>query len=304
MSAPLHAAGLSLPLMQTAAGPRIDPAGEIEGLATAVNAFLNGVIPDLRDRVRAGEDASGGGVYAVQLPESLEPETEGEPWRRLTGEPLGDDPVMVGSSETGRFTLPRDALLEILDGILDLAALQAEHRATTSGLARAVSERTDPPKRAMDLRRLEQRARELEEMQDPGEAAARRRTLLIEMDVARVLPAGGDVEPELRDLPLLASYDAAARRMLAYLASDERRRLLPGARRGDVVGAPVSLDWFRADPAPDFERTAIGEAMLTAADLGDAFAGRFFAQWNGSWYEVVWRRDNGTTPALVGLSAA
>jgi hypothetical protein len=291
------AAGLSLPLISTGDGPRLDDRGELEGLATVINGFLNGVIPDLRDRVRAGEEASGGGLYAVELPDVLDPAVEGEVWRRLTGAELGDDAVMVGSSETPSFTLPRAALLEILDRMLDLRAMEAEH----SLLARAVASRPGAPGRAEELARLEERVRELEAMTDPAEAFARRRVVLIEMDALGVLSAGAKVDEELRAYPVLAGYHAAARRLRAYLASGERRALLPEARPSGPLGAPVSLDWFRQDLPPTFERTAVGEAMLAASHPEDTLAGRFFAQWTGRWYEVVWRRDDGETPALLEL---
>jgi hypothetical protein len=127
--------------------------------------------------------------------------------------------------------------------------------------------------------------------------------VLIELDGLRVLSGGEDVGRELRNLGLstLLGYHTAAGRLLAYLASDERRARRPDARPGPVAGAPVSLDWFRRTPAEDFERTALGEWLLAAASPEDTVQGRFYTQWEGRWYELVWRRDDGETPALLEL---
>jgi hypothetical protein len=329
MARTLSAAGLALPLVTTADGPRIAPGGELDGLAAVVNGFLNGMLPDLRERLRAGAGAARAGVYAREVPAGLDVEEAGCAWHRLTGRQLGADPIMAGSSETGSFTLPRSALLEILDRMLDLRATDAEHAppeppssaaaeppedagpppATGDGdqrlLARALAQRAGAPGRAEELARLEQRARELDAMDDPAAAAARRRAVLIELDGARVLSGGDDVTRELRDLGLitLIGYHAAAERLRTYLASDERRALQADARPSAVLGAPVSLDWFRRAPEENFERTALGEALLAGAHPEDTVQGRFYTQWQGRWYELTWRRDDGETPALLELTS-
>jgi hypothetical protein len=214
-------------------------------------------------------------------------------------------------------------LLEILDRMLDLRATEAEHAQApppaddapppAAGspvdeaqlmLARAVAGRPGAPGRAEELARLEQRGRELDAMDDPAEAAARRRAVLIELDGLRVLSGDEDVGRELRDLGLrtLSDYHAAAGRLLAYLGSDQRRAVRPAARRGPVLGAPISLDWFRRAPVESFDRTALGEALLAAASPENMIQARFYTQWHGRWYEVVWRRDDGETPALLQLT--
>ncbi len=328
----VEAGGLRLPLIHTADGPRIEPDGELSGLAEFVNGFLNGVFEgDVRALVRAGEGVGRGGVYARSLPDGLDPIEEGAPWHRLTGSELGDDAVMAGSSVTGAFVLPRSALLEILDRMLDVRAQAAEHADGAAPaaaamakaseppsesiadeaqdvLARAVATRPGAPGRADELDRLEARAGELAAMEDSAEAAARRRTLLIELDVMGLLSGAETAARELAELrlPALAGYHAAARRLLEYLANDERRELVRGAVPGPVLGAPVSLDWFRQGPeVPDGYSvdgwTALGEALLTAATPSPTPEGEFFSQWAGRWYRVRWRRDDGNTPALLEL---
>ena len=320
----LSAAGLELPLVSTADGPRMDDEGEFEGLAVLVNGFLNGLLPDLRERLREGDGAGRGGVYASGLLDGLDPDREGATWRRLTGEPLGDDPVITGSTETGSFTLPRAALMEILDRMLDLRATVAEHAEAPAPpadeassdpspvdeaqamLARAVAARPGAPGRAEELARMERRASELDAMDDPSEASARRRAVLIELDGLRVLSGAEEVGRELRDLglPTLSGYHAAASRLLAYLDSDDRRMLIPGAQPGPALGAPVSLDWFRRSPTEGFDEAALGEWLLAAAAPEDTIEGRFFTQSRGRWYELRWRRDDGETPALLELKPA
>jgi hypothetical protein len=119
----LDVCGLRLPLIHTADGPRIGPGDEFEGLADLVNGFLNGLFEgDVLALLREGGGVARGGVYAREVPDGLDAEEEGAPWRRLTGSPLGDDPVMAGSSVSGAFVLPRAALVEILERMLDLRA--------------------------------------------------------------------------------------------------------------------------------------------------------------------------------------
>jgi hypothetical protein len=177
-------------------------------------------------------------------------------------------------------------------------------------LALAVTNRPGTPGRADELRRLEARAAELDAMTDEASADARRRTLLIELDVAGVLSGREAVEQELAELrlPVLGGYAAAARRLRTYLVSPERRRYVPDALAEDVVGARVSLDFFRSGPRPvadmsELEWTALGEALLTAATPDPTPRGAFYTQWDNHWYLVAWRRDDGNTPALLKLVA-
>ena len=310
----LEVAGLTLPIVDTALGPRISPEGELAGLAIVVNAFLNGALPQLWDGVVRREPVSVSDVHAEPLPEATNPSAALEPWRRISGSSLAEDPVVVGIPGQ-EFVLPQAALLTVLDRMQHLNARgpeQAHHAATDSPgelLARAVANRPGAPGRTEELARLEARARELDEMTEPAEAAARRRALLIELDGAGVLSGSPEVAEELNELqlPTLLSYQRAARRLLDYLISPERGALVPDAVAEPVLGARVSLDFFRDGPRVPPGHTehgwaALGEAMLVAATPGPSVQGQFYSQWDGRWYEVRWRRDDGNTPALLELA--
>lgn len=307
--------GLALPIVDTALGPRISPEGELAGLAIAVNAFLNGALPQLWDAVVRREPVSVGDVHARPLAVSDgDPAASLEPWRRRSGSGVAEDPVEVGTSAV-RFVLPRTALLNILDRMqrLDSGGPEPEPAGTTGSpgevLARAVANRPGAPGRTDELERLETRARELDAMTDPAQAAARRRTLLIELDDAGVLSGRPEVADELDELHLttLLGYCRAAGQLLDYLISPERRRFVPDALAEPVLGARVSLDFYRDGPRVPPGRTergwtALGEALLVASSPDAAVAGGFYSQWDGRWYEVRWRRDDGNTPALLDLS--
>jgi hypothetical protein len=69
----------------------------------------------------------------------------------------------------------------------------------------------------------------------------------------------------------------------------------------------VSVDFYRRGPRVPQEQsehgwTAMGEAMLLAGSPGPTVEGAFYSQWQGRWYQVRWRRDDGNTPALLELS--
>jgi hypothetical protein len=200
--------------------------------------------------------------------------------------------------------LPRAAFLAALERMLDLRAQAMEH--TVEPAAPEAVTAADAPAggegRAEILAALERRAAELDAMTAQPEAAARRRVLLRELDVAGLM-SDEDVSAELAAFPTLLGYHAAARALLAYLAGEARYEVLPGALPTGVLGAPVSLDFFRGRPAPEPEWTALGEWLLTtAAPVGGE--GEFAAQSAGQWYEVHWRADDGVTPALLELRRA
>jgi hypothetical protein len=44
--------------------------------------------------------------------------------------------------------------------------------------------------------------------------------------------------------------------------------------------------------------------MLTASSADPAPDGGFYSQWDGRWYELRWRRDDGNTRALLSLREA
>lgn len=340
----LSVGGLDLPVLDTADGPRVGPAGELEPLALLVNAHLNGLLPELPRELESGRGVTGAGVLAVPLPDGIDEAEAAATWERLAGRRLEGDPVLVGSTITPSLVVPRAVLLELLERMLDLQAAAAEHEdgavgaapgatpgatappaapaadqvdETGHALARALATRPGAPGRADDLPALERRAAELDRMaagergvEQMAAEGARRRVLLIEIDVAGLL-RGANVDAERAELdalglPTLASYLTAAVALLNYLGGETRRRLVPGAAPQPVLGAPVTLDWFRRTPSPPAgmsveEWTALGEALLAAATDLRGGEGEFYAQHEGRWYGVRWRRDDGSTPALLGL---
>ena len=57
---------------------------------------------------------------------------------------------------------------------------------------------------------------------------------------------------EQLQLPNLLAYHTAAMELLSYLASTEIKRLLPNSGSDSVIGASVSIDWFRLhEPTPE-----------------------------------------------------
>jgi hypothetical protein len=180
-----------------------------------------------------------------------------------------------------------------------------------------------------DLALLEARALELETL-PPVEASARRRVLLVELEVAGLFDPDVGVQIVLgnalaaadwhagecrRRYPLLLAYHDAARALLAYLLSDVRARRQPtavaAARRDPRVrGAPVSLDWFRRPTPhpPELDRLdwlAVAERHLAAARVTPTGGGgEVFLRAAGAWWVLEWRTDDGVTPALVGSRKA
>jgi hypothetical protein len=286
----LSAGGVQLPLEYAADGPmvstRADP--DVEPLAWVLNAAVTGMLPGLRDAVAAGKDEVVQGLFAAR-PDPLEDhERSAATWRRLSGREPGDDAYVVGTTFSDHSVLvPRAALLEMLDA---LGRLRAGEDDGTPG--------------AGELDELERRAVELEGVTDPAAASAKRRFLLLALDQAGVL---GDAPPGgLDERPVLAGYRDAAAELRRYLASDERRSLVAGAPPSGVLGAPVSLDWFRhPSPRPNplerpFHWLAAGEAALRAAQLDErSGVGEVFVRRGADWWVFDWRRDDGVTPALV-----
>jgi hypothetical protein len=184
-------------------------------------------------------------------------------------------------------------------------------------LSEAVAARPGAPGRAEVLRALELRAAELDAMtaaarsvEERAAETARRRVLLIELETAGLLDRAHRVasreELARLSLPVLLGYHDAAGRLLDYLGCDVRRRAIAGAGPRSVRGAPVSLDWFRRGslrPPSEYdvdEWTALGEWLLAGFSVAGQ-EGEFASQLGSGWYRVVWRADDGYTPALLSL---
>lgn len=289
MPSVLNAGGVQLPLEQAADGPmvstRADP--DVEPLAWVLNAAVTGMLPGLREAMAAGEDEVVQGLFAAR-PDPLENhEAAAAAWRRLSGREPGDDAYVVGTTFSDRSVLvPRAALLELLD------ALERLRSGEDGGVPHG------------ELDELERRAAELDGAADPAAESAKRRFLLLALDQAGVLgerpPAG------VGERPLVAGYRDAAAELRRYLASEERRSLVAEPPPPGVLGAWVSLDWFRhPSPRPNplerpFHWLASGEAALRAAQLDErSGAGEVFVRRGLDWWIFDWRRDDGVTPTLV-----
>jgi hypothetical protein len=155
----------------------------------------------------------------------------------------------------------------------------------------------DLERRAAALDRLATRERTAGNL---AEEATLRRRLLVDLDEVGVLDAV--VEPPA-GLPVVAGYHRAASRLGHYLRSVERARFNPDAAPTYLLGAPVSVDWFRIpSPTPghlsDLEWLAYLENVLTSADpSGDR--GEIFVHIGDGWWTLHWRTDDGVHPAVV-----
>jgi hypothetical protein len=322
----ISAGGLRLPVKHTRDGTLVVSAGDpdLEPLAFVVNAATTGMLPHLRDAVAAGEDVVIQGLFASRPDPGEGHAAAAAAWRRLTGDEPGEDAYVVGTTFTeGDLLVPRDALLAILDALAaaghggspasetERSGVDAAPPATPAGTADAggVDSAT--------LDALERRAAELDarsvappESEDAaGAVSAARRFLLLELDQAGVLR--DDPPPALDGHPLLRTYREAAAQLRRYLDSEERAELVAEPPPAGVLGAPVSLDWFRfPSPQPNplekpFHWLAAGEAALRAAPLDPAAGGgSVFVRRGGAWWALEWRRDDGVTPALVSARPA
>jgi hypothetical protein len=183
---------------------------------------------------------------------------------------------------------------------------------------------TSDPTRDPELcRSLEEEAAALERLTgetETDESMAKLRALLVQLD------ATGFFAPHLCDqssgasadalrrfgCPLVASYVEAGCAVRAYLASRARFDRLGGGLPSlgedgavHVVGAPVSVDWFRRRRArgavDDLELLAAAEELLHAYRerlSGDA-VGELIRHDGSGVRTLRWRRDDGTTPAVV-----
>jgi hypothetical protein len=138
--------------------------------------------------------------------------------------------------------------------------------------------------------------------------SAKRRFLLLELNEAGLFDASKAPDRcsqlERLQLPNLLAYHTAAMELLSYLASPARKRLFPDSGSDSVIGASVSIDWFRLhEPTPEeyqpYDWLAFCESILRKGDNGVAGSGEIFSRIGQKWYGLYWRRDDGVTPALV-----
>jgi hypothetical protein len=99
-------------------GPLLSTEDEsLEALAWIINPAVTGRLPQLADTLARGEDVSMDQRFAVRPPsEDVLPEDRVR-WHELTGEELGEDVYMVGTTFTREVVLPRKTLQEILQAL-------------------------------------------------------------------------------------------------------------------------------------------------------------------------------------------
>jgi hypothetical protein len=291
------AGGLSLPLEDTPGGVQIRAdRGELEALALALNSGVGDWLPGLRDAVARGETSVRDPVVVMRPVPGIDYSDAAERWRRHAGGDPGEDVFLVSSTISPAVMVPRAALLALLDRLRELRE-GADYFDELEGRARALDQLTAWPRTDEAI----------------AQEHAQRRSLLTALSANGFFDAAA-AEPdeqqlEDRGLATLAAYRRAALELLAYLDSPERRERLPGAAAGAVLGAPVSVDWFRHAVAPQeglspFAWLAWAEAQLAAAGLQPGSEGALLIREGGPWYRLRWRKDDGVTPALLSAEPA
>ncbi|WP_127500924.1 hypothetical protein [Actinoplanes solisilvae] len=296
----LTAAGVTLPLYPTPMGPLVskdDP--RTEPLAWALNLGATGAIA-LTDAVAAGQPLGGPevAIYPLEDDDEQRPTLDAR-WRELSGGPLGDDPWVISIGFLPeRLAVPRTVLVALAG---ELARLRAQ-AAKPPGpwFFRAEPQWREPaPGEDEQLRPLERMARR----DDPAERP----------ELMRALERHGIFADAWWDeraaylrgwgLPTLLGYANAARDMHRYLRSEQRRRHIDDARWQPILGAPVSIDWFRHPSAPPgfdaYDWLGACERALRDAPSLEGPSGEVFARLDAGWCRIVWRRDDGLTPAIV-----
>lgn len=163
---------------------------------------------------------------------------------------------------------------------------------------------------------LEEAARALDQLGDAGDeavtASARRRHLLVELEAAGLLDDefAGEKRAWLHhwQLPTLTGYLEAAVQAWRYYRSPERAEATEGAAtpRG-LVGATVSIDWFRLHDHTPLQWTKHAWiASIEACWIADFGAGEdpppggsWFSSSGGTRAEVHFRSDDGVHRSLL-----
>jgi hypothetical protein len=293
-------AGIDLPLRHTERGPMIDDMhAEVEPLAALVNMAIDRHLARFRALIEAGEPIDYKGVRAV-------PEAGGA-YRIST------------SWLTQTVTLPAAALIEIMT-TLTAMKLPPEPRVIPEvrELPPPPPPRVPPPRpdglgtswpeleqRAAELDRLVERERTEEHL---AEEARLRCWLLWDLQDGCLFDRD-EILPEDGELPTLRGYRAAAKQLAAYLESEERARYNPDAPETIMLGAPVSVDWFRRPQArvprnfTPFEWLGYLENMLVRwNDLTGDHGKAFINAVAGGWWTLYWRTDDAVHPAIVAAT--
>jgi hypothetical protein len=185
-------------------------------------------------------------------------------------------------------------------------------------LFRRGTDRTEPADdEEAVVRELEDRARAVDVLsKEPrtnevvAEEFAKRRLLLLDMAAAGLFEEPHEADRrswlERWGCTTLRGYQDAAAMLRRYLVSEERRILIPSSGPVPVVGAPVSLDWFRlgggADApkgSPPFKWLAGCEFMADPSAPHESAFGQGYMPVGDVYYAIRWRKDDGEHIALV-----
>ncbi len=321
----LNIAGLSLVLRSTPDGPLLSTKnGEWEPLAWVINAALTGNFPQLADALERGADAVVQGLYAVR-PNPLDSMAEVKArWKAATGTDVGDDFYVVGTTFIrDEVVISRNVLQEILSTLQLLRKRSAQPGVSEQSslpsppwLFRPDPFYPDPAgSEEVILQDLEERAVALDALaQGPktvetaATAAAKRRFLLVELAAAGLLSDAHSQQKlswlKIWNLPTLSGYYDAALELLSYFRSPERQHYIPGVGAEPILGARVSVDWFRLGvPTPGeyhpYMWLGYCESIFREASLVEGGEGDMFTRIDEKWYRFHWRKDDGTTPVLL-----
>jgi hypothetical protein len=311
----LNVHGLRVPLVDTPFGPLASfQDRHLEALDLTVQWAVEGRIPGFRRAIEERRPTGQFPVFAYPADAEDDLTESGKMWRRLTGEDLGDDVYVLHSAlGTPNVAVPRQVLMRLIDEVNELR--DATVKPAGPWLYRQIPIWHAPaPGEEEAIRILERQSEQLEAISrgpraDEARAreAAKRRFLLLELDSLGILSDAGFPDKErwlaAWTLPLTLSYLRAAHRLHLYLVSPGRRRYFPDPDHQPVLGARISLDWFRhpgpSPPGVDADLW-LGFCEQTLAESQvSGYEGTLFVREGGPWYEICWRRDDGQNPSVT-----
>lgn len=111
------------PMKWTPTGPLLSIEDKyLQPIEWIINAAAIGQIPEFVEMLSQGEQASTEGFFAVPLAlDDIEAKDHAQ-WHELTGEELGEDVYMVGTTFTSEVVLPRQTLLQIYHALSEKRA--------------------------------------------------------------------------------------------------------------------------------------------------------------------------------------
>ncbi len=308
--------GLRVKLSQTPYGPLLDRENsQLEPLVWIVNLALTDQLPGLAEKLEKGENYNYHG-FSITRPNPQEDWTEALlRWVNLTGELLVlDSDLYVLSTDSVHYSLllPRQTLLDLL---FTLQRYRQESLLPAapwlfSPESAFLSPAPDGEKEL--LQELEQAAISLDLLEkEQGQSAkvlAKRRVLLTQLELYGLLATYHAAEKQVWlenwNLPFLLAYYRAALELASYFTSSQRKKFPQNTYNGPLKNAPISLDWFRLKETPPsgydaFEWLGFWEATLLVSNPEQGGFGSLMTQESGKWYQLYWRKDNGSTTALV-----